>query len=109
MKSRPVVTQLGHLVRSTQWAGLRAGDAVVVDGVKERRQEWVFVAYVSNSETGEEWVDVRGGRVGEAKGRSFRPELIYPRGAKKGSRLVGLPLALAPQLALFADGRVEGR
>ena len=28
------------------------------------------------------------------------PELIYPGGAKRGSRLVGLPLAVAPQLAL---------
>jgi hypothetical protein len=101
MKSRPVVTQQGHLVRSTQWAGLRAGDVVIVDGDKERRQEWVFVAYVRNEATGDEWIDVRGGRRGEAKGRSFRPELIYPQGARRGTRLIGLPLALAPQLQLF--------
>jgi hypothetical protein len=75
------VTRQGNLVRSTQWAGLRAGDVVVVDGAKERRQHWVFVAHVLNEVTSEEWVDVRGGRVGEAKGRSFRPELIYPSGA----------------------------
>jgi len=101
MKARPIVTQQGNLERSTQWAGLRAGDTVVVDGAKERRQHWVFVAHVRNEVTGEEWVDVRGGRTGEAKGRSFRPDLIYPPGAKRGARLVGLPLALAPQLPLF--------
>lgn len=101
MKTRPTVTRQGNLVRSTQWAGLRAGDVVVVDGAKERRQHWVFVAHVLNEVTSEEWVDVRGGRVGEAKGRSFRPELIYPSGAKRGSRLVGLPLAVAPQLPIF--------
>ena len=109
MKSRPTVTQHGQLVRSSQWAGLRAGDVVVVDGTKERRQHWVFVAHVRNESTGEEWVDVRGGRTGEMKGRSFRPELIYPGGARRGARLVGLPLALAPQLALFADGRDASR
>ncbi len=98
----------GNLVRSTQWAGLQAGDVVVVDGVKERRQSWVFVAHVLNEATSEEWVDVRGGRVGEAKGRSFRPELIYPGGAKRGSRLVGLPLAVAPQLPLAYVGQVGG-
>jgi hypothetical protein len=100
MKARPTVIRHGNLVRSTQWAGVQAGDAVVVDGVRERRQSWVFVAHVRNEATSEEWIDVRGGRVGEAKGRSFRPELIYPGGAKRGSRLVGLPLAVAPQFEL---------
>jgi hypothetical protein len=101
VKKRPTVIRRGNLVRTSQWAGVRAGDAVVVDGVKERRQQWEFVAYVTNEATGEEWVDVRGGRVGESKGRSFRPELIYPSGAKRGSRLVGLPLYVAPQLPIF--------
>jgi hypothetical protein len=79
---------------------LTQGDAVVVDGAKERRQQWVFLAHVLNEDTGDEWIEVRGGRVGEAKGRSFRPELIYPMGAKKGARLVGLSLAFAPQLPM---------
>ena len=105
MKTHPTVTHQGNLIRSTQWAGVRTGDAVVVDGIKGR-QSWVFVAHVVNEVTSEEWVDVRGGRVGETKGRSFRPELIYPSGAKKGSRLVGLSLALAPQLPLsFESGK----
>lgn len=88
-------------MRTTTWAGLRHGDDVVVDGAKERRQHWVFLAHVLNEETGDEWVEVRGGRVGEAKGRSFRPELIYPITAKKGARLVGQSLAAAPQLPLY--------
>jgi len=107
MKNHPTETHQGNLIRSTQWAGVRTGDAVVVDGVKGR-QSWVFVAHVVNEVTSEEWVDVRGGRVGESKGRSFRPDLIYPSGAKKGSRLVGLPLALAPQLPLSFEGRKSG-
>ena len=100
MKKRPIVTRQGNLVRSTQWAGVTAGDAGVVDGIKERRQNWVFVAHVLNESTSEEWVEVRGGRSGEAKGRSFRTELIYPASAKKGARLIGLPLAIAPQLPI---------
>jgi len=72
----------------------------VVDGTRERRQSWVFVAHVVNEATGDEWVEVRGGRVGEAKGRSFRPDLIFPGNAKKGSRLVGMSLADAPQLPM---------
>ena len=98
MKKRAVVTRQGHLLRSTRWAGLSTGDAVVVDGAKERRQAWVFVAHVTNTQTDEEWVEVRGGRRGEAKGRSFRPQMIFPATAKKGSRIVGQSLADAPQL-----------
>jgi hypothetical protein len=98
----------GNLVRSTQWAGVQAGDVVIVDGAKERRQHWVFVAHVLNEATGEEWIDVRGGRAGEAKGRSFHPESIYPAGAKRGSRLAGLSLAAAPQFPLSYAGPVGG-
>ncbi|MBW4030856.1 MAG: hypothetical protein HIU57_09350 [Acidobacteria bacterium] len=98
MKKRAVVTREGHLVRSTKWAGLSTGDVVVIDGVKERRQSWVFVAHVTNAMSGEQWIEVRGGRQGEAKGRSFRPELVYPATAKKGGRIVGQSLADAPQL-----------
>jgi len=100
MKQRAVVTRHGHVVRSTRWNGVRAGDAVVVDGAKERRQQWVFVAFVVNESTNDEWVEVRGGRAGESKGRSFRPDVIYPASAKKGSRLSGMSLAVAPQLPI---------
>jgi hypothetical protein len=94
------VTRHGQIVRSKAWNGVRYGDAVVVNGAKERRQHWTFVAFVVNGATGEEWVEVRGGRTGESKGRSFRPEMICPHGSRKGSRVVGLSLASAPQLAL---------
>ena len=100
MQPRAVVTRHGHVVRSSRWNGVSAGDAVVVGAPKERRQHWVFVAHVVNESTNDEWVEVRGGRVGEAKGRSFRPEAIYPGSAKRGSRLVGMSLAEAPQLPL---------
>ncbi len=93
-------TRHGSIVRASAWHGVRRGDAVVVDGPKERRQQWTFVAYALNESTGEEWVEVRGGRLGESKGRSFRPEQIFPIGARKGSRVVGLSLATAPQLLL---------
>lgn len=96
-----MVIRQGNLERSSRWAGVQAGDEVIVDGVKERRQQWVFVAHVRNVATQDEWVEVRGGRSGEAKGRSFRPELIYPGGAKRGSRLVGLPLCFAPKLPIY--------
>jgi hypothetical protein len=100
MRQRAIVTRYGHVVRNSRWNGVRAGDPVVVDGAKERRQHWVFVAHVVNESTNDAWVEVRGGRAGEAKGRSFRPELIYPGSAKRGSRLVGMSLAEAPQLPI---------
>lgn len=100
MRRPPATTRHGHLVRHLVWHGVRAGDAVVVNGPKERRQSWVFVAHVVNERTGEEWIEVRGGRAGEAKGRSFSPELIFPLSARRGSSLRGLSLAAAPQLPL---------
>jgi hypothetical protein len=93
-------TRFGEIVRTSAWHGVRVGDPVVVNAPKERRQQWTFVAHVVNEATGDEWVEVRGGRLGESKGRSFLPELIYPSSARKGTRVVGLSLATAPQLAL---------
>ena len=90
----------GHLVRTLHWHGVRTGDAVIVDGAKERRQRWVFVAHLRNEVSNEEWIEVRGGRTGEAKSRSFAPETIFPANAKKGAHLRGLSLAQAPQLEL---------
>jgi hypothetical protein len=94
------VSRHGAIVRSKAWNGVRYGDVVVVNGPKERRQHWTFVAFAVNESTGEEWVEVRGGWTGESKGRSFRPEMIFPQGSRKGSQIVGLSLASAPQLAL---------
>jgi hypothetical protein len=93
-------TRRGSLVRSLRWHGLSEGDSVVVNGPKERRQQWTFVAHVLNEATGDEWVEVRGGRVGESKGRAFHPDMIFPIGSRKGARVAGLSLASAPQLPL---------
>ena len=84
MKRRPEVTRHGHVVRSSRWNGVRAGDVVIVDGAKERRQHWVFVAHVVNEATNDEWVEVRGGRVGETKGRSSDPT-SYSRVLRRGA------------------------
>jgi hypothetical protein len=100
MTKKPATVRRGLIVRSSQWNGVRDGDAVVVNSGKERRQNWTFVAHVVNEATGEEWIEVRGGRVGEAKGRSFRPDLIFPGEARKGARVIGLSLAMAPKLPL---------
>jgi hypothetical protein len=99
----PSATPLEHpgaVVRSPAWHGVCAGEAVTIYGVKERRQHWTFVAHARNEATGDEWIEVRGGRVGESKGRSFRPELIYPAGALRGGRVLAPSLADAPRLAL---------
>lgn len=100
MSKKPATIRRGLIVRSSQWNGVREGDAVVVNAPKERRQNWTFVAHVVNEATGDEWIEVRGGRVGEAKGRSFRPEMIFPGEARKGARIIGLSLATAPKLPL---------
>jgi hypothetical protein len=105
MPKKPDSIRRGFIVRSRQWNGVRDGDAVVVNAPKERRQHWTFVAHVVNEATGDEWVEVRGGRVGEAKGRSFRPDLIFPGEARKGARINGLSLATAPKLALGEPAR----
>ena len=100
MKRRPEVTRHGNLMRTTHWHGVRAGDPVCVNAPKELRQRWVFVAHVTNEATGDEWVEVRGGRTGETKGRSFRPELIFAANSKRGARVVGLSLMDAPRLPI---------
>ncbi|MHB2029321.1 MAG: hypothetical protein ACYCPT_10955 [Acidimicrobiales bacterium] len=98
MTSPRAMHQRGEITRSNAWHGVRTGDAVVVNTSKERRQNWSFVAHAQNVTTGDEWIEVRGGRRGESKGRSFRPQLIYPGNSRRGSRVVGPSLDLAPQL-----------
>ena len=55
---------MADLRRSTRWAGLRPGDPVQVDGTRLRGASWQFVAHVTNDETGDQWVEVVGGRAG---------------------------------------------
>ncbi len=93
-----------HLVRSTSWAGVHAGEEVQVDGVRQRSASWAFVAHVRNARTGEEWVEVVGGRSGNHAVRSFRPEQIFPatpgRGRRGAKGPAGPSLADAPRLPL---------
>jgi hypothetical protein len=99
-------TSPSHLRRSSEWAGVRAGDPVEVTGVRGRSTSWSFVAHVRNERTGDEWVEVVGGRAGSRAVRSFRPEQIFapsPRATRRGVKGAGAPrapLADAPRLPL---------
>jgi hypothetical protein len=85
------------LKRTTSWAGLRPGDSVRVEAPRMRGATWSFVAHVANRETGEEWVEVVGGRTGDRAVRSFRPDQLYAASARPGrdpslAQAPGLPL-----------------
>lgn len=85
------------LRRSTRWAGLRPGDPVLVVGTHLRGASWTFVAHVINTETHEEWIEVVGGRSGDRKVRSFRPDQLYATSSRPGrdpslADAPGLPL-----------------
>jgi hypothetical protein len=85
------------LRRTTCWAGLQTGDAVQVVGTRIRGASWSFVAHVTNIETGEEWIEVVGGRKGDRAVRSFRPDQLYASSARPGrdpslAEAPGLPL-----------------
>lgn len=87
------------LGRTEVWSGLRRGDPVdVLDG-RERGATWRFEAFVTN-ESGASWVEVIGGRRGETRRRSFRPEQVFPKGAVRGSVARTASLDAAPQLPL---------
>lgn len=88
--------------RATTWQGLVAGDLVAVNVERETRSNFEFVAHVRNPETGDEWIELRGGKAGESRIRSFRPETVYLRSARKGSKFIGLPLSAAPCLPFGA-------
>jgi hypothetical protein len=90
----------GQLRRSTTWAGLKRGDPVDVTGTRLRRATWAFVAHVTNLETGEEWVEVVGGRSGDRSVRSFHPSQLFPpRPTTSGGR----GTRAAPRRPSFAD------
>lgn len=88
-----------HLVRAASWAGVRVGDPVEVEGLAMRSATWAFVAHVRNTRTGEEWVEVVGGRPGERSVRSFPPERIFPP-RPKGAKAARASLADQPGLPL---------
>jgi hypothetical protein len=86
-----------ELRRNVRWAGLRPVDPVLVTGTRIRSATWAFVAHVANAETGEEWVEVVGGRSGDRAVRSFRPDQVYAPSARPGrdpslAQAPGLPL-----------------
>jgi hypothetical protein len=89
-----------HLQRSSEWAGLREGDRVDVVDARERGGSWSFGAHVTNVETGAVWVEVVGGKGGEQRRRSIRPDQVFPhRSTRRGSAPLS-PLSDAPQLPL---------
>ena len=95
--------------RALEWMGVAAGDAVLIDLPRERVATFTFCAHVRNTRTGEEWVEVIGGRAGESRWRSFRPELVHPVWARRGNRFVGPSLVAAPLLPLVQRRDVSAR
>ena len=91
----------GNLRRSAAWAGLRRGDAVSVTGTRIRFASWEFIAHVRNVATGEEWVEVVGGKPGDRKVRSFRPDQVFPPPRRGGPGASDPSLAEAPRLPLL--------
>jgi hypothetical protein len=87
-------------IRLASWSGLNEGDPVVVDSERDKRGKFTFVAYVENKATGDHWIEVRGGKPGEAKTRSFTLDQIYPADARKSGKLVKPSLVEAPRLPL---------
>ena len=88
--------------RSETWQGLVPGDPVAVNVERETKANFEFVAHVTNPETGDEWIELRGGKAGESRIRSFRPDTVYLRSARKGTKFIGLPLSAAPCLPFGA-------
>jgi hypothetical protein len=85
------------LQRRLRWAGLAPGDPVQVEGTRIRGASWAFVAHVTNTESGQEWIEVVGGRRGDRTVRSFRPDQLYAVSAHPGrdpslAEAPGLPL-----------------
>jgi hypothetical protein len=88
---------MADLQRNVHWAGLRPGDPVQVHGSRIRGASWTFVAHVANVATGEEWVEVVGGKTGDRAVRSFRVDQLYAASARPGK---DPSLADAPGLPL---------
>lgn len=86
--------------RRDAWSGVRAGDHVDVFDAREPRATWTFEAHVTNLESGDAWVEVLGGRAGEPRRRSFRPEQLYPFRSIRGGAPTTMPLCDAPLLNL---------
>jgi hypothetical protein len=90
----------GKLRRETVWAGVGKGELVDVADTGLRSARWEFVAHVRNVETGDEWIEVVGGKDGERVMRSFRPERVFAPAKKGDRRGQRASLADAPRLPL---------
>jgi hypothetical protein len=99
-RERGVPAPKGRLERSATWAGLTEGDRVDVLDARERRAAWSFTAHVTNVETGETWVEVVGGRHGEQRRRSLRPDQVFPHRSVQRGEPTSASLSVAPQLPL---------
>jgi len=88
------------LQRVSEWAGVSKGETVEIAETGMRSATWEFVAHVRNVATGDEWIEVVGGRPGGRSLRSFPPSRVFAP-TKKGRR-GGPPVSLAdaPQLPL---------
>lgn len=89
-----------NLQRMSTWAGLHKGDSIEVIGTRLRSATWEFVAHVRNVVTGDEWVEVVGGRPGDRNLRSFSPERVFAPTKKRGRSGAQSSLADAPGLPL---------
>lgn len=94
-RTAPVATLPEHLHRAETWNGLRLGDPVDIEGQTLRGASWTFRAYVRNDRSGAESIEVLGGRPGDARVRSFRPDQVFAAGSRRTGRA---SLAAAPQL-----------
>lgn len=65
-----------------------------------RSATWEFVAHVRNLVTGDEWIEVVGGKDGDRALRSFRPERVFAPAHKQGRRGPRSSLADEPRLPL---------
>jgi hypothetical protein len=89
-----------RLRRTSTWAGMHRGDPVEVTETRLRSAKWEFVAHVRNVVTGDEWIEVVGGKPGDRKVRSFHPERVFAPTEKRGRSRPRPSLADAPRLPL---------
>ncbi len=69
----------GPLARTTIWQGLQPHDAIRVKGKPGQRRRYEFLAFVQNTETGECFIEVLGGRL-ERDGSYQRNIRMFPPG-----------------------------
>ncbi len=71
-----------------------------MSGTRLRSAKWEFIADVRNVVTGDEWIEVVGGKSGDRKLRSFQPERVFAPATKHPRRSPRSSLADEPRLPL---------